>query len=158
MRNLLLVGVLIGALTGSVFAAEIDGKYHVPKTIAATKINSGAASSGYVLKADGSGGASFSAPSAVALTAVTKTANYTATTSDGIIRCDATGGTFQITLPAAASSSGTTLYVKKVDSSANAVTIKGNSSELIDLANTFLLVNPGDTLQIYCNGTNWDIL
>jgi hypothetical protein len=55
---------------------------------------------------------------------VTKTSNYTITTSDDRINCDASGGAFTVTLPAMADVPKDALYyIKKVDSSANAVTI-----------------------------------
>lgn len=55
---------------------------------------------------------------------VTKTSNYTITTSDHRINCDASGGVFTVTLPAIADVPDDKIYhIKKVDSSTNAVTI-----------------------------------
>jgi hypothetical protein len=91
--------------------------------------------------------------SAWALT--TKTANYTATTSDNVIRCDATSGNFTITLYAASGNSGKFLFVNNVKDS-GLITIDGNSSETIDDELTQEL-GPRDSVLLICNGTNWDI-
>lgn len=91
-------------------------------------------------------------------TAVTsKTANYTATLADEVIECDATGGAFTITLPAAANSTGLKLYIKKTDASANTVTIDGNASETIDGATTKALASQYASYTIICNGSGWSI-
>jgi hypothetical protein len=89
---------------------------------------------------------------------VTKTADYTATANDFTIRCDATSGAVTITLPAAASHTGRIYRVKKVDASANAVTIDGNSSETIDGSATVSSTTQYASWTIQSNGTNWDII
>jgi hypothetical protein len=94
----------------------------------------------------------------VKLGTVSKTANYTATTSDFIILVDATSGAVTILLPAAASSTNTVLCVKKTDASGNAVTVDGNASETIDGATTVALAARYDTCYIICNGTSWHII
>lgn len=90
------------------------------------------------------------------LTTVTKTANYTAA-NEYAIRCDATGGAFTITLPVAASSVGRIYSIKKIDSSANAITVDGNASETIDGQTTQILSAQYDAITIMCDGTTWDI-
>ncbi|MFE3578699.1 SGNH/GDSL hydrolase family protein [Streptomyces vinaceus] len=60
-----------------------------------------------------------------------KTANYTATSFDEVIAADATSGAMTITLPTAVGRTRP-VTVKKVDSSANSVTIDGAGSETID--------------------------
>jgi hypothetical protein len=87
-----------------------------------------------------------------------KTAAYTATADDRVILCDATSAAFTVTLPAAASSTGVVFYIKKIDSSANAVTIDGNGSETIDDATTQLLSSQYDCLTVHCDGTEWYII
>lgn len=89
---------------------------------------------------------------------VTKTSAYTATTSDFTILCDATSGAFSITLPAAAANPGRIFNVKKVDSSANAVTIQANAAELIDGANTKSIAAQYQSAQIQSNGTFWSVI
>lgn len=89
---------------------------------------------------------------------VAKTANYTATQDDRVILCDATSGAITITLPAASGLADKMFYIKKTDSSANAVTIDGNASETIDGATTKTLAAQYDSALIVCNGSNWFIL
>lgn len=62
-----------------------------------------------------------------------KTANYTLTTSDTVIRADASGGAFTLTLPAASGNTGLTYTIIRTDvaNSTNLLTIDANASELI---------------------------
>lgn len=87
-----------------------------------------------------------------------KSANYTATSSDSVLLCDATSASFTITLPAAASSSGKTFTIKKTDSSANTVTIDANASETIDGALTQIIAAQYNSVSILCDGSQWWIL
>lgn len=87
----------------------------------------------------------------------TKTANYTATATDYLIPCDASGGAFTIALPAVASSSGQTYVIRKIDSSFTAVTIDPNASETIDGATTTTLNTQWEAVTIVCDGTTWQI-
>ena len=89
---------------------------------------------------------------------VTKTAAYTATLFDDIIICDATGGAFSITLPVAATASGKVYHIKKIDVSANAVTIDGDGAETIDDSATLILTSQYDAAQIVCDGSEWWII
>jgi hypothetical protein len=88
----------------------------------------------------------------------TITAAYTATRTDSLIRCNASGGAFTVTLPAAAGMVGTRYDIKKVDSSANAITVDAAGAELIDGATTQSLAVQYDSITVQCNGTGWDIL
>lgn len=88
----------------------------------------------------------------------TKTAAYTALATDCTLLCDATTAAFIVTLPAAASSSGMVLTVKKIDVSVNAVTIDANASELIDGSNTKVLSTQFASVTIHCNGTAWYVI
>lgn len=87
-----------------------------------------------------------------------KTANYTMTATDTVVTADATAGAFTVTLPASASSTGLTYFIKKTDSSANTVTVDGNASETIDGNTTFALTQQNQVLTITSDGTNWRIL
>ena len=60
-----------------------------------------------------------------------KTANYTATTFDEVILADATSGTITVSLPTAAGRTDP-ITVKKIDSSANPVTVDASGSQTID--------------------------
>jgi hypothetical protein len=88
---------------------------------------------------------------------VSKTSAYTAA-SETVILVDASGGAVTITLPPAASSSGRRYVVKKIDSSANAVTLDGNGSETIDGATTLPLYCQYDFVGVVCDGSNWLVI
>ena len=60
------------------------------------------------------------------LSVVTKTGDYTITENDTHINVNASSGAITITLPVTSTMSGQKqFYIKKIDSSANAVTISG---------------------------------
>lgn len=82
-------------------------------------------------------------------------AAYTADLDDEIILCNATSGAFSVTLPAVAVSEGKTFTMKKIDSSANAVTIDGSGSETIDGETTQTLDSQHSSMSIYCDGSAW---
>lgn len=92
-----------------------------------------------------------------------KTANYTATLTDRTILVNATSGNLIITLPTAASAysatlGGYTFIIKKIDNSANTVTIKGNGAETIDGVNTQVISAQWMSYQVQSNGTSWYIV
>jgi hypothetical protein len=82
----------------------------------------------------------------------------TLTTSHTVALCDATLGAITMTLPAAASSTGRRYFIKKVDVSANAVTVDGNGAETIDGSATAVLASQYDSIEIVCDGTQWWII
>jgi hypothetical protein len=88
----------------------------------------------------------------------TKTGAYTATSSDHVILCDASGGAFTVTLPAASGVMGLVLHIKKTDSSSSAVTIDGNSTETIDGDQTIDLTLQYESVMTVSDGTSWHIL
>jgi len=78
-------------------------------------------------------------------------------THNVVLASDA-GGSFTITLPAAASNTDKTYYIKKTNSSANTITIDGNGAETIDGATTLLLYVQYDAVRIICDGSNWYVI
>lgn len=83
----------------------------------------------------------------------------TATGDETVIPVDATSGAITVNLPAAATiGSGKRYIIKKIDSSTNAVTIDGNSTELIDGAQNTTLNTQYESLEIICDGTGWHII
>lgn len=73
------------------------------------------------------------------------------------IYCDCTSNPITVNLPAVTSSAGVMYRIKKIDSSANAVTIDGNASELIDGATTQTILTQWTGIGVQCNGVVWYI-
>jgi hypothetical protein len=95
-------------------------------------------------------------PAGGALSAqTTKTANYTATSTDYFIFCDATSGNITITLPTAVGLAGKVYVIKKIDASANTVTIDGAGSETLDGATTIVIGVQYTSYSIVSNNANW---
>lgn len=91
------------------------------------------------------------------LSTVTKTANYTATTSDTVILADATSGNITITLYTAVGNQGKQISIKKIDSSANTVTIDPNSTETVDGSLTAVISVQNVSLTMTSDNANWYI-
>lgn len=90
--------------------------------------------------------------------AVAKAVDYTATLDDMVILVDATGAARTITLPTAASAKWNPFVVKKVDASANTVTLDGNGAETIDGAATQVLAAQWASLTCVSDGVAWFII
>ncbi|MDD5625884.1 MAG: hypothetical protein PHG83_01815 [Patescibacteria group bacterium] len=87
---------------------------------------------------------------------ITKTSTYTATASDDIILCDASGGGFVITLPTAVGIAGREYTIKKIDSSANQCGYTTTSGQTIDgAAMTYQLGTQWQTRTMVSDGANW---
>jgi uncharacterized protein YqkB len=90
---------------------------------------------------------------------VTKTTGtYTLDTTYDVVLCNCAGGAITLNLPAVATSEGFEYTIKKIDSSANAVTIDGNASELIDGATTQTINYQWTSATIVCDGSAWYIV
>lgn len=83
---------------------------------------------------------------------------YSLLANDGLIEGDATAGAFTVTLTAAASSLGRVVTIKKIDSSANAVTVDGDGAEAIDGAATYALSSQYDAVTLHCDGVTWNVV
>ena len=93
---------------------------------------------------------------------VSKSGTYTATASDHVILCDATGGSWTLTLPASSGNSGLDYFIKLNATSGgppNTLTVDGNGAELIDGAANYQMLDMMRTgIHIVCDGTGWHIL
>ena len=94
----------------------------------------------------------------LSVTTVTKSANYTASSSDNVILVSTSGGAVTITLPAVGSVPGREYVIKKTDNSGNVVTIQGNGTDNIDGNNTATVSIQYQTLTIVSDGSSWDII
>lgn len=89
---------------------------------------------------------------------VLKTTTYAILSSDYTVRCDATGGIFNVTLPDATLYTGQVFIIKKIDAVANTVTVNTTSSQTIDGATTYSLSTQYQTVRVQSNGANWNII
>lgn len=78
----------------------------------------------------------------------TKTTTYTAN-YDEVVICNASGGAFTVTLPNVFN--GVSNIIKKIDSSANAITINGT----IDGVASQTLTEQYDSVNVICDGSVW---
>lgn len=92
---------------------------------------------------------------------ITKATTYNVALADRgkLIEADASTAPFSINLPAAAAATnGFTIRVKKIDATANAVTVDGNGAETIDGALTYPLNAQYNFVDLVTDGTKWDIV
>jgi hypothetical protein len=86
----------------------------------------------------------------------TKTADYTATTSDSLIIADGTSNTVTITLPTAVGITGRLYRIKCVDDTYQ-VDVSTTSSQTIDGSLTKTLAQ-WDCLNVISNGSDWMVI
>lgn len=75
-----------------------------------------------------------------------------------LFACTATSGAIIATLPAASASAGLHIAFKKMDTSANAVTVTAAGSDLIDGQPTFPIATQYGYVMLVCDGTQWNIV
>lgn len=93
---------------------------------------------------------------ALRATTASRTSTSTLTSTSGWNNvCDATSGAITLTLPAASSFVGQMFWFKKIDASANAVTISRAGSDTIDGATTYVLSTQYKYVELISNGTAW---
>lgn len=85
----------------------------------------------------------------VKITALTQTGNYSMSSTDCLILADATAGNLQITLPSL--NTGTLAIVKKVDATANTVTV-ALPSGLIDGAASIVMGTQYESVMVVKSG------
>jgi len=75
--------------------------------------------------------------------------------TDEVILANAVSASMSVVLPELSKARGRWLYVKKVDASANAVTIDGFDSETIDGATTLTTTTQYDSWRLFAGDTEW---
>ena len=88
----------------------------------------------------------------------TETSVYTVLSTDHTILADATGGAFGVDLPTAVGIAGKIYRIKKIDSSANAVTVDPDGAETIDGDSDLDLTFEGESVDIVSDNANWHVL
>lgn len=84
--------------------------------------------------------------------------NTTLTDLDSIVLVDATSGAKTITLPDAATVTGKQLNIKKIDASANAVTITPAGIQKIDGSSSYSLATQNKYACVVSDGSNWHVI
>lgn len=88
----------------------------------------------------------------------TVTSATTVGDDDWLIRADASGGAFTVTLPPASDRPGRLVAVAKVDDSLNAVTISPSGADtLAGDAESFDLLAESEVLSLISNGADWTV-
>lgn len=84
---------------------------------------------------------------------------YTATPTSGhtVYKVDCTSGAITFNLPTAVGNTAR-FDIKKIDSSANAVTIDGNSTETIDGGTTAVINRQYTSLTLVSDDSNWQVI
>jgi hypothetical protein len=125
---------------------------------AALKVTGGTLASGRILTSDGNGNATWQIPaSSDQQTIVTKTSSYTLTTSDEVVLANATSASLTLTLPTAVGN--TNLYsLKKIDSSANTVTVATTGGQTIDGGSTGVIKVQYASVSVVSDNSNWYII
>ena len=78
--------------------------------------------------------------------------------ADAVLLANAEGNKITVTLPTAVGIEGRLFWVKKVDSSRNRVTLKGNGVETIDGSNELDIVAQYDAPMVVSNNVNWMLI
>ena len=87
-----------------------------------------------------------------------KSAAYTLTSIDDIILASASGAGFTLTLPSYVNVAGKIFEIKKIDSTANTVTIDADGSETIDGNLNIPLFTQYDSLTLTAGSAGWWIV
>lgn len=75
-----------------------------------------------------------------------------------VLLCDASNNKITVNLPNAEDSSDLIMYIKKVDSSTNVVTIDANSNETVDGDFTQIISQQYNSITVVSDDNNWWIL
>lgn len=87
----------------------------------------------------------------------TKIANYNVLTTDCVLLADCSSNPITFNLPAVGTAVGKLFYFKKIDGTANAVTLQAFGAQLIDGANTLVFNIPFESFTLIDDGTRWSI-
>ena len=82
------------------------------------------------------------------------TSPYTILGSDYVLLIDATSGNLILTLPDPITFEGALIF-KRIDTSANTVTVNRNAAENIESDLTAITLNPFDRVTLVSDGTDW---
>ena len=92
------------------------------------------------------------------LQVVTKTADYTITAADDVIKANAASGAITLTLPSAVGIAGKVIRVVTNHNSANLVTVQTVLSQKIGVNQTNTILLGADEISLVSDGANWQWL
>ena len=84
--------------------------------------------------------------------------NITLGLSDSTVLCDASGGIFTVKLPDVSTFSGFKYNIKKIDTSANDVTVDGDGANIDGVATKLLSGSGYPSITVHSDGTGWWVL
>lgn len=79
-------------------------------------------------------------------------------TTDGVVTSDASGGNIALTLPTAIGNQGKRFFFKRMDGSANSLTIQTVLSQTIDGVTSTALSAQYESIELVSDGANWLII
>ncbi len=143
--------------SAAVVAQVLAGPTAVPSPVAPVPVPTGSGvtgSAGFArVTTDNGSVQTLSGPASTSVTAA-----YTVAAADDVVYCDATAGAYAVTLQASGASAGQLAIIQKTDSSANAVTVTPTSPDTMDGLASVALSLQYDTIAVYGDGTNWNIV
>ena len=89
---------------------------------------------------------------------VAKSGAYTIIIDDEVIIADASGASFAITLPTAVGIPGKTYWIKKIDATANTVTVDADGTETIDDGLTAIIGTQYEAITVVSDGAEWWVI
>lgn len=134
--------------------------FYATSTTAVSRLAIGSA--GQVLKSSGTAPAWQSVGSSLSISV--KTSNYTLTSTDDDVVCNASGGSFTLTLPDAAANAGKVYKIYRKDATfANTLTVARAGSDTLSFNNTtatsYILYTVNEYIEIQSDGTStWYVL
>ncbi|MHB8362815.1 MAG: hypothetical protein ACYDBX_04320 [Patescibacteria group bacterium] len=88
---------------------------------------------------------------------VSKSINYSISTTDHFVDCAGGSGGITVTLPTAVGYAGLTFVITKTDSGVGNVTIATTSSQTINGATTYVISMQYVSITLHSDGSNWII-
>jgi|GEM_PF-4710218 len=96
--------------------------------------------------------------SALVLQSSTKTSNFTPTTSTRLLYADTTSGSITFALPAVSGVTVDTIFSFEKTSAANSMILDPNAAELISGASTYTVTANRSRVDIYSDGSAWQVV
>jgi hypothetical protein len=113
-------------------------------------------SDGDVLTIQADGTVDFETPAAASgLTVTKKTTTYNPAVAGDLVACDATGGAFNVTMPASPTANDRIGVYLEHGSSSLTVTVQGNGKVLAEFGTAVTLQTPGDVVVFQYDGVKW---